>query len=181
MAGFFITAIVYLAVLFAMGYSDYLFTTTLTEKQIQDAFFFCFQFLILAGSVYLIIRFFKRNRRFTAIGMCLPVLFGLCVMFLLGKNYADLTITEPFNKTKWTAANHKPFKMARTLTKNNTLIGKSRQEIIEMLGASHDAVGEPGTTGYITYYTDNDNWILILDLEKGKVTNSHLILDNWPL
>lgn len=178
LASLIITLIVFAAVVFAVGYSDFLITSTLAEKQKQYAIFFCLQLLILTGSFYLIIRFFKRNRKFTAIGMCLPVLAGLFILIILGKSYTDLTLTEPFNKSKWTEANYKPFKMAKSLTKSNMLIGKSRQEVIEMLGISHDVYGEPGTPHYISYTTDNGSWILVLDLENDKVTDSFLWEDN---
>ena len=177
LASFIITAIVFSAVAFVVGYSDF-FTYTLAEKQKQVAIFFCTLLSIVVGSIYIIIIFFKRNRKFTAIGMYLPVLFGLFLLFLLGKSYVEITLSRPFEKTTWIAAKQKPFKMALSLTKSNALIGISRQAVIEMLGDSDDAHGEPGTPNYISYFTDNNNWVLVFHLENGKVIESYLYEDN---
>ncbi|MDN3656630.1 hypothetical protein QWZ08_13380 [Ferruginibacter paludis] len=75
--------------------------------------------------------------------------------------FHNLNYRQKFDKEKWTRAESKPFKMAKTLVKDSILIGQSRKQIIEMLGSSTDTL-QYEKNDNLQYFTDQDTWELII-------------------
>lgn len=116
-------------------------------------------------------------------------LFGCSKMREYGTRARRSTITPiEFNKKEWFEGdrfdNPKQPAMARWLISNQILVGKSKKEVIEMLGEGHEYPEIERTTIYtLEDFVDHlhDNWLgaeslhVVFD-EQNKVTNARIIV-----
>lgn len=172
--GLLATGLAYLGILLFMFWGGFSFGgQTLTEKENGDAGVFFLALLVVSITTYAVIRRFKTNRKFSATGICIPLVFGLYFFILTAQTYlSDLSYREPFDKTIWSAQEAKPFNMAKTLVKRNTLIGQSQQEIIKQLGTPIES-GEENKRTLFKYATDN-GWEMRIYFKNDKVVETYL-------
>mgnify|MGYP003597018850 CR=1 FL=1 len=173
LAGLVIPLICYAAggyLLFAMTFT--LSSQTLTEWENTIALFF---YCVLTGVlVFSVISFkqFKLNRKALSLGILLsliPVLFILIKLSIL--YFGQFNYYQRFDKLKWIASDTKPFNMAKTLVKNNELVGLDRKEVITKLGYFKETARTDGQT--LIYYTDK-SWMLYIDLKRDTVIKAYL-------
>jgi len=147
---------------------------TLSQKENREAFFFYSSVFVIITTIYIVYRRLKTNRKFSAIGIAIPILFAFYILFLTGQTYFEnINYRQKFDKAKWTMSEMKPFKMAKTLVKDNTLIGQTKKQIIENLGVTTDTL-KYEKADYLKYFTDKDTWELILRFKDDKVVDTYL-------
>jgi len=180
--GLTLTGLSYAAIAYVIVFATFsLAGETLTEKENREAFFFYTALFIAAATIYTIVRRVKTNRKFSAIGICIPLLFAFYVCVKLGQVYVDnLNYRQTFDKTKWTQSESKPFKMAKTLIKDKALIGQSKQQIIDRLGITKDSL-KNDKVDYLKYWTDNGTWQMRLYFKNDKVIDVYLYEEGLDL
>ena len=119
-----------------------------------------------------VMRFLRSGRKFTAYGISvLPILAVIIVTVYYVNN---LTIHKQFSRTVWEQSKWKPFDMSATLAKGNKLIGLTRKQVKDMLGQGSEEYGDKNTDrGSILYLVENE-WTLIIYLQKDKVVDTEL-------
>lgn len=173
--GFLLTTLFYGLLAFAILFAGLSMAgETLDEKETKDALIFFFCFSVIIFTLYIIYRRLKTNRKFSAVGITIPLLFAFYILFVTGQVYFDnLNYHEKFDRNKWVKTESKPFKMAKTLVKDSVLIGQTRKQVIEMLGATPDTL-QYEKNDNLQYSTDEDTWELILKFKGDKVVESYL-------
>jgi uncharacterized membrane protein YuzA (DUF378 family) len=170
-AGFLVAALIYFVVYMIIGFSDFtLFSETLEEKERMDAIYFFTSLSLLIGTILFMIRQFKSNRRFVSIGVAVALVPLLYVFIGVTSMYCnDLFYYQPFDKAVW--ANAKPFNMAKTLYKQNALVGQSRKAVIEKLGYEKET--KRGDRTNLDFAIGN-NWIFTIDIKNDTVIATQL-------
>lgn len=154
---------------------------TLTEKENREAFFFYISLVVSIGTTFTIVRRIKTHRKFSAIGISLPLTFALYVCFELGQIYFNnLNYRETFDKETWIKSESKPFKMAKTLAKEKILVGQTKHQIFVTLGPTNDRL-KNDKVDYVKYWTDKGTWELRLFFENGKVVETYLYEEGLSL
>lgn len=98
----------------------------------------------------------------------------ICLLVVAGNYVYNLTIPTSFDKTKWGQSEYKPFHMAATLVKRDTLIGLTVQKATELLGSDgRNSVDAYTGTGSFQYHV-HDGWTLIVIFKNGKVVETLL-------
>lgn len=173
--GIVITSGIYFILLFVFVLATFsLSGETLTEKENDDVFVFFASVIIsfITGSV--IIKKYKKGKKFTAAGIAVPALLSVYLTFYSGSVcFENLNYYTSFGKQEWFRAEVKPFKMAKTLTKNNNLIGKNKEYVAEMLGPAVKSFKNE-FVDYILYPTDYDGWQLRIYYEYNNVKKAFL-------
>lgn len=182
LGGLIFTGLIYALIVYIIVFATFsLAGQTLTEKENREAFFFYTIFFITVATTYIIVRRFKTNRKFSAVGICIPLLFALYAFFKLGQIYADnLNYRQTFDKTKWTESESKPFKMAKTLIKSKTLIGQSKQQVFDKLGTTKDSIKNE-KVDFLRYWTDNGTWQIRLYFKNDRVIDAYLYEEGLDL
>jgi hypothetical protein len=146
---------------------------TLGELEAQRALMLSITLLLIlvAGSVAR--DFIKGKKRFVALGIRVMAL--LCIIVVAGNYIYNLTIPTTFNKTKWEQSDYKPYHMAATLVKRDTLIGLTKQQVKDLLGQGLNRDYESAGAGYQEYLVE-DTWKLTLYFEKDKLVRTELRL-----
>lgn len=146
----------------------------LSEKENREAFFFYTSVFIIVLTLYVIYRRLKTNRKFSAVGIAIPLLFVFYILFVTGQVYfGNLNYRQKFDQTKWKQSESKPFKMAKTMTKDNVLIGQTKQQVFDKLGITKDTL-KNDKVDYLKYWTDNGTWELRLYFKNDKVIDVYL-------
>ena len=167
---------------FAYGLIMYIFLVatfsfageTLSNKENREAFFFYTSVFVMATTIYIVYRRLKTNRRFSAVGIAIPLLFAFYIFFVTGQVYFDnLSYHQTFDKSKWTKSEPKPFKMAKTMTKDKVLLGQTKQQVINKLGVTKDTF-KNDKVDYLKYWTDKGTWELRLYFKNDKVSEAYL-------
>ena len=173
--GLILTALAYGIIIFIYLVVTFSFAgETLSQKENREAFFFYSSVFVIITTIYIVYRRLKTNRKFSAIGIAIPILFAFYILFLTGQTYFEnINYRQKFDKAKWTMSEMKPFKMAKTLVKDNTLIGQTKKQIIENLGVTTDTL-KYEKADYLKYFTDKDTWELILRFKDDKVVDTYL-------
>jgi hypothetical protein len=107
--------------------------------------------LLLATPVFLLLRwlfgkwrFAQKNRVWWAFGSTLLVYPALLLCLVIGFfAVAGYTPQEDFNREKWLATEKGRFKMKDDLLESKVLGGKSKQEVQQLLGKTHDDYTRP--------------------------------------
>ena len=170
-----LTAFVYTFLLYVIVMSTFSFAgETLDAKENREAFFFYSSVFVVAATSYIIYQRSKANQKFSAVGIAIPLLFALYIMFVTGHTCFDnLNYHQAFDRTKWRQSEAKPFKMAKTITKDDDLIGQTRQQMINKFGLPKDSL-KNNTADYFTYSTDKGTWEFRLYFKNDKVTEAYL-------
>lgn len=173
--GFILTAIIYAVIMYVFVFATFSFAgETLSEKENREAFFFYTSLCIIALTLYVIYRRLKTYRKFSAFGIAIPLLFAFYIFFVTGQVYfGNLNYRQKFDQAKWKQSESKPFKMAKTMTKDNILIGQTKQQIIDKLGVTKDTLKNE-KVDYLKYWTDNGTWELRIYFKSEKVTEAYL-------
>ena len=156
--------------LFAMTFS--LSSQTLTERENEIALYF---YCVLLGIIlisFIAFRQFKLKRKPLSFGLAISTIPVIVILFKIGIIYfGQLNYYQPFDKTKWTNNELKPFNMAKTLAKKKTLIGLDRKEVISKLGYFKETARLDGQT--LIYYAEK-YWQFCIDLKKDTVIKVYL-------
>jgi hypothetical protein len=173
--GLILTAIIYALILYVFVFATFSFAgETLSEKENREAFFFYTSVIVIITTIYIAYRQLKTNRKFFALGIAIPLLFAFYILGLTGQVYfSNLNYHQPFDKTKWRQSESKPFKMAKTMTKDKVLIGHTKQQVIDKLGVTKDTF-KNDKIDYLKYWTDKGTWELRLYFKDDKVTEAYL-------
>jgi hypothetical protein len=173
--GLLLTAFAYGLIIYIFLVATFSFAgETLSDKENREACFFYTSVLVIATTIYIVYNRFKTNRKFSAVGIAIPLLFAFYIFFVTGQAYFDnLNYHQAFDQTKWTKSGAKPFKMAKTLTKDKVLIGQTKQQIINKLGGTNDNFIND-KVDYLKYWTDKETWELRLYFKNGKLTEAYL-------
>jgi hypothetical protein len=173
--GLLLTAFSYGLLVLAFMFATFSFAgETLTSKENREAVFFYSAVSAIGLTLYFIYRRLKSQRKYSAIGIAVSLFFAFYILFETGQVYFDnLNYHQKFDKAKWTQSQSKPFKMAKTMTKDRVLIGQTKQQIIEKLGAETDTLKNE-KADYFKYFTDNGTWELIIWFNEGKVVDAYL-------
>lgn len=182
LSGLIFTGLVYALIAYVIVFGTFsLAGQTLTEKENREAFFFYSAFVITTATIYIIVRRVKTNRKFSAIGISIPLLFAFYACIMLGQVYVNnLNYRQAFDKTEWAQSESKPFRMAKTLIKNKALIGQSKQQIIDNLGLTKDSLRNE-KVDYLKYWTDNGTWQMRLYFKNDKVVDAYLYEEGLDL
>ncbi|SEW44148.1 hypothetical protein SAMN05428988_5711 [Chitinophaga sp. YR573] len=154
----------------------------LTEKENREAFFFYTTLLITVITICIIYRLYRKGRKYSAVGISIPLLFALCICLQTGLVYAEnLHYQQTFQKAIWTQSKLKPFSMAKTLVKSNMLIGKSMQHIIDQLGKGEEIeeTGQNDNGVFFKFLTDDDSWNMYLYFKNDKVVDTYLYQEGF--
>jgi predicted membrane protein len=175
LGGLVLTALAYGLIIYIFVFATFSFAgETLTEKENREAFFFYSTVLVIAVTFFISYRRFKTNRKFSAIGIAIPILFAFYIFCLTGQVYLEnLNYHQTFDQKKWNQTEAKPFKMAKTMTKNKVLIGQTKEQVIAKLGTSKDTL-KNDKVDYLKYWTDKGTWELRLYFKDNKVTEAYL-------
>jgi len=137
--------------------------------------------LILAISVYFlsnwILKKFKfgndKNRKFLAIIPTIiigPILYvGIIMIWIFSISYYPKT---DFNKQKWESNKEERYKMSNDIIKNELLIGKTKDEVINLLGNEfykYDDNHIAYDLGFLPGLFNIDPDVLDIYFENGKV------------
>jgi hypothetical protein len=173
--GLLLTALAYGLIMLIFLVATFSFAgETLSEKENREVFFFYTSAFVIATTIYIVYRRFKTNRKFSALGIAIPILFGCYIFVLTGQVYFDnLSYHQTFDQAKWTQSEPKPFKMAKTMIKDKVLIGQTKQQVINKLGATKDSF-KNDKVDYLKYWTDKGTWELILYFKNDNVTEAYL-------
>lgn len=175
LGGLVLTSVAYGLIMYIFVFATFSFAgETLTEKENREACFFYSTVLVIAVTIFISYRRFKTKRKFSAIGIAIPVLFAFYIFSLTGQVYLEnLNYYQTFDQKEWKQAEAKSFKMAKTMAKSKVLIGQTKEQIIAKLGATKDAL-ENDKIDYLKYWTDKGTWELILYFKDNKVTETYL-------
>jgi hypothetical protein len=147
---------------------------TLSQKENREAIFFYTSAIIIATTIYVIYKQFKINQKFVAIGIVLQLMFAFYILFLTGQVYFNnISSHQTFDRSKWIKSEAKPFKMAKTVAKNKTLIGLTKRQVISKLGQTKNFL-KNDKVDYLKYWTDKDAWELCLYFKGDKVVEAYL-------
>ena len=153
----------------------------LTEKESRESFMFFISLFTAVATGYIIYKLIKQNKKFSAIGIAIPFLFALYVSLSTGLVYLDnLNYRQKFDRTKWVESEYKPFKMAKTIVKDKTLVGLTKRQVIEKLGATNNAL-KNDKVDYLKYSTDKSTWELCLYFKGDKVIDVYLYEEGLEL
>jgi hypothetical protein len=173
--GLILTAIIYALIMYVFMFATFSFAgETLSEKENREAFFFYTSVIVIVTTIYIVYRRLKTNRKFSAIGIAIPILFAFYILGLTGQVYfGNLNYHQKFDQAKWKQSESKPFKMAKTMTKDKVLIGQTKQQVLEKLGTTKDTL-KNDKVDYLKYWTDNGTWELRLYFKNDKVIAAYL-------
>ncbi len=130
--------------------------------------------LLFAIAVIYARRYFKNNKKYTAIGITIiPIMVTItAAIYFFTQNLSHTK----FNKAIWTQSEWKPDKMAKTLVKEKILIGLTRTQVKQMLGEGAEEYGDKNTDrGSIIYHVQND-WTFSVIFQYDKVVETQLRL-----
>ena len=137
--------------------------------------------LILAIPIYFICKWLmtrlkvgnKRNRKFLAIiptVILSPLIYvGLVMIWIFSISYYP---TSDFDKNEWNSNIEERFKMSENIIESEILIGKTREEVIQMLGNDFITNNESEITyelGNVPGLFNIDPDYLDIKLKNGKV------------
>jgi hypothetical protein len=139
-----------------------------TEKETADATLFTLA-LFFALLTLWIARYFRRSGRpASAAGAATASLIAIVAFLLFGWHFFSDLRGSSFEQGKWQRASFKPFGMAKTLMRDQKLVGLSRRELILKLGLGNEG-NRDGKGDLFIYITDEDNWQLRFFLENERV------------
>lgn len=147
---------------------------TLNQVENQNIAQLLISILLLTIAIIYLRRYIKNNKKYTAYGIVVfPLIVVLAATFyFFGHNF----YYTKFDKTVWEQSKRKPEKMAKTLSKEKTLIGLTRAQVKGMLGEGSEEYGNTSSDrGSIIYLVNND-WTLIVLFQKDKVVETKLRL-----
>lgn len=137
--------------------------------------------LILAVPIYFLSKWILQklklgdanNRKYLAIIPALilsPVLYvGIIMIWVFSVSYYPKT---DFSKKEWDENKEERYKMSDDIIKNEVLIGKTKEEVIELLGDEFYTYNENHMAydlGFVPGFFNIDPDVLDIYFEKGKV------------
>lgn len=109
---------------------------------------------LLVVSFILVWLLLRKRWQYAAAGLALPAFLGFALLSGLGPRYFTQFRSMDFDPVVWQQGEPRPLLMARTLVKDDVLIGKTKAEVEQMLGP-----------GWNSEMVDDDN-ILIWTVTK---------------
>lgn len=137
--------------------------------------------LIIAIPVYFLFKWIlkrlklgnEKNRKYFAIIPTIilsPLLYvGIIMIWIFSISYYPKT---DFNKSEWNENKEERYKMSKDIIKSEILVGKSKTEVIELLGTefySHDENHMGYNLGFVPRLLNIDPDVLDIYFKKGKV------------
>ncbi len=146
---------------------------TLTEKENRETFFFLTAFIVTIVTIISAFKHFKNERKFSAIGISTASLISCYATMMLGLICFDnLNYYGKFDKRQWSQAEFKSFKMAKTLAKDDELIGLTKQQVIEKIGTTKEFLINP-KCNLLEIPTD-ENWHLRVEFKNDTAIKAYL-------
>lgn len=147
---------------------------TLQELENHRTAMLIITLLLVLGAGWIARDFISNQKKYTAKGIRVMAL--LCLLVVIANYVYNLTIPTEFDKVKWEQPGSKPFHMAATLVKRDTMIGLTLQEAKKLLGpGSRESVDVNTGNGALQYFVNND-WTLSVLFLNGKVVETRLRL-----
>jgi|GEM_PF-2245106 len=173
--GLVLTGLVYGVITYIIVFSTFSFAgERLTRKEGREAFFFYLTAIVTIATIYTIVRRLKTSRKFSAIGISIPLLVAIYACLNPGQTYfSNLNYHQKFDKIIWAKAISKPFKMAKTLANDKTLVGQTKLQVIEKLGVSHESF-KNANVDYFKYLTNKETRELRIYFKNNKVREAYL-------
>ena len=116
----------------------------------------------------------NKNRKFIAIISALilsPIIYaGVIYLWMFSVSYYP---SNDFNKQKWEANTEERYKMSENIIESKMLIGKTKEEITDLLGQdfySYDEKHIAFELGFVPGLFNIDIDVLDIYFENGKVT-----------
>ena len=146
---------------------------TLQQIEAQRMGWLLITLLLAIAAGFIAREYLKNGKRYTPYGIRIVTL--ICVIGAAIHYSKNLMVT-PFNKTTWQHAEYKPFNMSASLVKRKKLIGLTREQVKNMLGAGADErEDKTAGDGYIKYWV-KESWSLTVYFQNGKVIETELRL-----
>ncbi len=100
----------------------------------------------------------------------MPLILAFAGIFYLTSSFT----TTKFDKAIWTQNKMKPGDMAKSLVRQKTLLGLTRNQVKGLLGQGSEEYGnENDDRGSILYSVEN-GWILSVIFHEGKVVETQM-------
>jgi len=148
-------------------------STTDPERADAKIFYTTLALLVLTGTS--VLSLILKNRKFTAIGVGIPILIAIGLLVKVGSVYMiKSNYYEAFNKDIWLQNTNKPARMARQLIKSKELVGMTMNQVTEKLGKSHYMESDTA----MVYWTDGCYCKFILFFEKNKFKTAYIVKDD---
>ena len=175
-----LTGLVYFVVAVCLKFSYLDFgRQSLEEHETIDAISF-YVFLLTVIVVCLVgCKYWRSGVRSVVIGICLSTMGALVYLGFVGMIYfSNLHYDYPFNRDEWMQSKIRPYRMAVPLVKNKELVGLTRGEVVEMLGATTEE-----TDSFRLYIVaeGDETWFLRIELDSDTVTKSELYIPELGL
>ncbi len=100
----------------------------------------------------------RKKWKLLAVGVALPLVFGIFLVASQTSSFVDSYQREPFDSLEWKTSEPRSLPMARTLVEEDLLVGKSYPELEEMLGPGRHS--EMVDDNDIWYWTITNTWHL---------------------
>ncbi|MEN8251741.1 MAG: hypothetical protein ABFS32_22670 [Bacteroidota bacterium] len=139
---FFIGAVISLIIVIAvLAVRMYLYMLTIGFEPIQDVDDYLRFYIIPAIMIVAVLgvyRLFKKRKRFTSYGILVSLLPILFIVYLNAVDLVSYLKPVHFSEELWNSSVDKPYTDARALIENDLLVGKTRAEVIDILGENYN-------------------------------------------
>lgn len=146
---------------------------TLQQMEGERAGWFILTIFLTGVSIYIAIEYKKKKRKFTAYGILSVAIIAFAFAAI---NCSKNIMNTPFNKQGWEKPGYKPYGMAATIVKMKSLNGRTKKEVLALLGTPDEAY-EDKTVAFasLTYRVEND-WTLRIYFKNDKVSDADMRL-----
>ncbi len=145
---------------------------TLAEIEGQHVAGLVLSVFTLIITVFSIWQYYGRIRKYMACGLVTTQLVVMCFSIIYIIN--EKNISTEFDRAIWIKSDWKPEDMAKSLVKNNQLIGLTRDQVKEKLGEGAEAYGNVDSDrGSIIFKIEN-NWTMTILFQRDKVVSAEM-------
>ena len=145
---------------------------TLQELEVHRTAMLIISLLLVLAAGWAARDFINRQKRFTAYGIRVMAL--LCLLVVTGNYLYNLALPMEFNKAKWEQPGSQKYHMAATLVKRDTLIGFTKQQVVDLLGSNDGNLAYRTSPDGSLEYSTHHQWLLIVRFENGIVVETEL-------
>ncbi len=168
-----ITGLVYY--IYVIQTFEFLGSKWIVDPESEDSILFYTALSLFSVTVAAIILLVYNNKKYTAIGVGLPLLLSIWILFKVGTIYLDKSsYYEPFNKEIWSQSSSKPIKMVRDLIKKDELIGLTRKQAEDKLGNGDQRKSFHLSDNDLVYGTQNGYALLVLEIKESRVERAYI-------
>lgn len=144
---------------------------TLSQIDNQNIALLILSFIVLIIAFYYFKSYYKTNKKFVAFGIIITPL----ILFIGGAFYLTINFkTAKFDKAIWEQSKIKPDEIAKSLVRQNTLLGLTRNQVKAMLGQGSEEYGDVNSDRGSIIYPVKNSWTLSVIFQKDKVVEVQL-------